>query len=86
MTSLSKPQQEALLAGAKKAEAYYLEEAKKQDAASVAAFEKAGVEIAEMTPEDFQAWRAIAQETSYKNFVENVPEGQKLLDMALSVE
>ena len=84
--SLSKPQQEALLAAAKKAEAYYLVEAKKQDAASVAAFEKAGVEIAEMTPADFDAWRAIAKDTSYKNFVENVPEGQKLLDMALSVE
>ncbi len=84
--SLSKPQQEALLAAAKKAEAYYLEEAKKQDAASVAAFEKAGVEIAQMTPEDFDAWRAIAKDTSYKNFVENVPEGQKLLDMALSVD
>ncbi len=84
--SLTKPQQEALLAGAKKAEAYYLEEAKKQDAASVAAFEKAGVKIAQMSQEDFDAWRAIAKETSYKNFVENVPEGQKLLDMALSVE
>ncbi len=83
---LTKPQQAALLAGAKKAEAYYLEEAKKQDAASVETFKKAGVEIAEMTQADFDAWRAIAKETSYKKFVESVPEGQKMLDMALAVE
>lgn len=83
---LSAEQQEALLAASAKAEAFYLEEAKKQDAASVEVFEKAGVEIAEMTPEDFAAWRALAQETSYKLFVEDVPDGQELLDMALAVE
>ena len=79
-------QQAALLAGAEKAEAYYLVEAKKQDAASVDVFRKAGVEIAEMTPEDFAAWRAIAQETSYKEFLADVPDGQALLDMAMAVE
>ncbi|MEM1150968.1 MAG: TRAP transporter substrate-binding protein DctP [Pseudomonadota bacterium] len=83
---LSAEQQEALLAAADKAEAFYLEEAKKQDAASVEVFSEAGVEIAEMTAEDFAAWKALAQETSYKTFVESVPEGQALLDMALSVE
>ncbi|RXV66698.1 ABC transporter substrate-binding protein [Roseovarius sp. A46] len=83
---LTEDQQAALLAGAEKAEAYYLEEAKKQDANSVEVFEKAGVEIAHMTQEEFDAWRAIAQETSYKAFVEQVPDGQDLLDMALAVE
>ncbi|MHA6262929.1 TRAP transporter substrate-binding protein DctP [Arenibacterium sp. CAU 1754] len=83
---LTEAQQQALLAGAAKAEAYYLEEAKKQDAASVEVFKQAGVEIAEMTQEDFNAWRAIAQDTSYKAFVEEVPDGQQLLDMALAVE
>ncbi|MDZ7710893.1 MAG: TRAP transporter substrate-binding protein DctP [Roseovarius sp.] len=83
---LTEAQQEALMAGAEKAEAYYLEEAKTQDANSVEVFEKAGVEIAHMTQEEFEAWRAIAQETSYKAFVEEVPDGQELLDMALAVE
>ena len=83
---LNADQQAALRAGAKKAQTFYLEEAKKQDAASVDVFQKAGVEIAEMTAEDFEAWRAIAQETSYKAFVEEVPDGQALLDMALAVE
>ena len=38
-------QQAALRAAAAKAEAYYLEEAKKEDAASVEVFRNAGVEI-----------------------------------------
>lgn len=83
---LSKEQQDAIMAGAAKAEAYYLEEAKKQDAASVDVYREAGVEIAEMSAEDFAAWRAIAQETSYKKFVEEVSDGQMLLDMALAVD
>ncbi|CTQ62231.1 MULTISPECIES: TRAP transporter substrate-binding protein DctP [Stappiaceae] len=83
---LNEAQQQALLAGAEKAEAFYLEEAKKQDAASVQVFEEAGVDIAEMSPEDFEAWRKLAMETSYKKFVEEVPGGQDLLDKALAVE
>ena len=83
---LNAAQQAALLAASANAETYYLAEAKKQDAASVEVFRKAGVEIANMSPEDFAAWRAIAQETSYKKFVSDVPDGQVLLDMALAVD
>jgi len=83
---LSPEQQAALTAASEKAEAFYVAEAKNQDAASRKVFEEAGVEIAEMTSEDFEAWRALAQETSYRAFVEEVPDGQALLDMALSVE
>ncbi|KKM27339.1 hypothetical protein LCGC14_1575690 [marine sediment metagenome] len=83
---LTEEQQSALLAASEKAEAYYLEEAKKEDAASIEPFEQAGVEIAKMTAEDFAAWREVAKETSYKAFVEETPNGQELLDMALAVE
>jgi TRAP-type C4-dicarboxylate transport system substrate-binding protein len=83
---LSAEQQEALLAAAAKAEAYYLEEAKKQDGEARETFAANGVEIADMTQEEFDAWRAIAQETAYKAFLEGSPDGQRLLDLALSVE
>lgn len=83
---LSKAQQDALLAASAKAEAYYLEEAKKQDAASAKVFADAGVEIAQMSAEDFDAWRTLAKKTSYKKFVDEVKDGQELLDMALAVE
>ncbi len=84
--ALSEEQQAALLAGAEKAEAFYIEQAKKEDAASADVFKENGVEIAEMSQDDFDAWRALAQETSYKAFVEEAPGGQDLLDLALSVE
>lgn len=83
---LNEDQQNALRAAAEKAEAFYLEEAKMQDAASAKVFSDAGVEIAEMSAEDFAAWRALAQETSYAKFVAEVPDGQALLDLALAVE
>lgn len=83
---LNADQQAALLAASEKAQVFYLDEAKKEDAASAEVFKEAGVEIAEMSAEDFEAWRALAQETSYKAFVEDVPDGQALLDMALAVE
>ena len=83
---LTAEQQAALLDASAKAQAFYLEEAKKQDAASEQVFRDAGVEIAQMSAEDFEAWRALAQETSYAKFVAEVDDGQALLDMALAVE
>jgi TRAP-type C4-dicarboxylate transport system substrate-binding protein len=83
---LTPEQQAALTAGAEKAQAFYLEEAKLEDAASAKVFAEAGVEIAEMTEADFNAWRELAKETSYKAFIESTPDGQMLLDLALSVE
>ena len=84
--ALDEKQRAALDAAAAKAEAFYLEEAKKQDAASEQVFRDVGVEIAQMSAEDFEAWRALAQETSYASFVAEVEGGQALLDMALAVE
>jgi TRAP-type C4-dicarboxylate transport system substrate-binding protein len=83
---LNDAQKEALTAAAAKAEAWYLAEAKAEDAASVEVFKAAGVEIAEMTQDDFNAWLELAKESSYKAFADSVPNGQALLDMALAVE
>ena len=63
---LNKNQQKAIMDGAKKAEAYYLAEAK-EDQASVNVFKKNGVQIKEMSADEFNAWREIAKETSYKS-------------------
>ena len=83
---LNDAQKDALAAAAKKAEAFYSEEARKEDAASVQVFKDAGVEIADLTDADFKAWQDIAKQTSYAKFVEETPNGQEFLDMALSVE
>ena len=83
---LNDAQKQALREGAKKAEEFYLTEAKKQDADSVRVFREAGVQIKEMTTDEFQAWQNLAKETSYKQFVADYPEGQRFLDLALAVE
>ncbi|NND90023.1 MAG: TRAP transporter substrate-binding protein DctP [Granulosicoccus sp.] len=83
---LSESQQAALMDASAEAQAFYLDEAKKEDAASVQVFRDAGVDIAEMSPEQFDAWRAVARESSYAAFIADLPEGQALLDMALAVE
>lgn len=82
---LNKEQQDALMAAAKKAEEYFAAEAAKMDADMIKAFKDAGVEVVEMSKEDYDAWLKIAQETSYKEFA-NVPGGKDLIDKALAVE
>ena len=84
--NLNATQKAALHKASKKAQAFYLAEAKKQDANSVKVFRDAGVEIANMSREEFNEWRALAKQSSYKEFLSSVPGGQKLLDLALSVE
>jgi len=83
---LNPAQQKALTEASAKAQAFYLTEAKKADAASAQAFKDAGVKIASMSIDDFNAWREIAKESSYKDFVAQTPGGQELLDLALSVD
>ena len=83
---LTPEQQTALTEASAKAETWYLEQAKEGDAVTTKAFSDAGVEIAEMSQADFDAWRELAKTTSYPAFVEEVSNGQELLDMALSVE
>lgn len=83
---LNKKQQDALLAAGKKAEQYAYEAAKEADQKLVDAYKKAGVKVVSMNAEQFQAWRKIADQTSYKNFREKVDGGAELLEMALSVE
>jgi TRAP-type C4-dicarboxylate transport system substrate-binding protein len=84
--ALNDAQKDAIMKASAKAEKYAFEEAKKTDAALVEAYKKAGVKVVFMTPEHAAAWRAIAKDTSYKNFAEKVEGGQRLLDLALSVE
>ena len=83
---LTAEQQAALKAAGEKAQAFYLAEAKLEDDASAKVFTDAGVEIAKMSPEEFTMWQELAKESSYKAFIEELPNGQELLDMALAVE
>lgn len=83
---LSKEQQDALMAAGEKAEEFMAAEAKGLDEKMVNVFKKQGVKVVTMTSEEAEAWKEIAQETSYKDFAENVPGGAELIEKALAVE
>lgn len=83
---LTPEQQKALLAAGQVAEDYFFDAAKGLDDKLVEEYKKAGVEVVTMTPQQAAQWRAIADETSYKNFSEKVPGGDVLIKKALSVE
>ena len=83
---LNKAQQDALMAAGKKAEEYMTGKAKGLDDKLVTAYKKAGVKVVTMNAEQAAAWKAIAQETSYKIFSEKVPGGKELIAKALAVD
>jgi len=83
---LNKQQQDAFIAAGKKAEQFAYEGAKKIDVKLVEVYKNAGVEVVTMTPEQAAKWRAIADQSAYKNFAASVEGGRELLDMALSVQ
>ena len=62
------------------------EEAAAIDQQMVDVYEENGVEVVSMSEDDYNAWLEIARETSYKNFADNVPNGQAIIDAALAVE
>ena len=78
-------QKAAVMAAGEKAEEYFDSQARGLDQKMVDTFKEAGVEIAEMSAEDYDKWLAIAKETSYKEFA-TVEGGQELIDKALAVE
>ena len=83
---LSKPQQDALVAAGKKSQDYFDKESKKLDDEMVATFKKNNVEVVTLTPEEYDAWLKIAQNSSYKTFASEVSDGKKLIDGALAVK
>jgi TRAP-type C4-dicarboxylate transport system substrate-binding protein len=83
---LDDAQKKALMAASKKAEDYFEAESKKLDDKLVETFKANKTEVVFLSEAEFDAWRGVAQKTSYKNFAEKVPGGKELLDKALSVK
>ena len=83
---LNDAQKKALMAASQKAEDYFEAESKKLDDKMVETFKKNNVEVVTLTDAEAEAWRAVAQKTSYKLFAEKVPGGKELIEKALSVK
>lgn len=83
---LNDAQKQALTTASKKAENYFESESKKLDDKMVETFKANKVEVVTMSDADADAWRAVAQKTSYKSFAEKAPGGKELIEKALSVK
>jgi TRAP-type C4-dicarboxylate transport system substrate-binding protein len=83
---LNGEQQAALKAAGKVAEEYMTSKAKGLDDKLVSVYKENGVEVVEMSASQAEAWKAIAQQTSYKIFSETVPGGKELIQKALAVD
>ena len=83
---LNDAQKTALTAASKKAEDYFESESKKLDDEMVDIYKKNKVEVVTLTDAEADAWRAVAQRTSYKSFADKVPGGKELIEKALSVK
>jgi TRAP-type C4-dicarboxylate transport system substrate-binding protein len=83
---LNDEQKEAMKAAGQKAEDYFFEAAQGLDKELVETFKKNGVEVAEMSKDQFDMWLDVAKQSSYQEFAKSVPGGEKLIDMALQVE
>jgi TRAP-type transport system periplasmic protein len=83
---LKKEQQDVLINAGKKSEEFFNKASKGLDEEMVKAFKQNNVEVATMTPEEYDAWLKVAQESSYKQFASEVPDGKKLVEAALAVK
>lgn len=83
---LNDAQKNALTTASKKAENFFNVESKKLDDEMIEVFQKNKVQVVTMTDADANAWRAVAQKTSYKVFADKVPGGKELIEKALSVK
>ncbi len=83
---LTPEQQQALMDAGQKAEEYFSQESRGLDQKLVDTYKENGVEVVTMTEDEFNAWLDVARESSYKQFADEVPGGQELIDSALAVK
>jgi TRAP-type C4-dicarboxylate transport system substrate-binding protein len=83
---LNKKQQEVLLQAGRKSQEFFAKEAPGLDEQMVKTFKDNKVEVVTLTPAEYEQWVKVAQQSSYAEFAKEVPNGQKLIDDALSVK
>ena len=79
-------QKAAMTAAGQKAEDFFFGAAKGLDTELVDVYKKNGVEVVGMSAEQQAKWVALAKESSYKIFSEEVPGGKELIEKALAVQ
>lgn len=83
---LSPEQQSLVMEVGQSLEQFSIDESKKDDDRVRVVFEKAGKKAYNMDDSSFAQWRELAKQSSWKDFAEEVKNGQELLDMATAVQ
>src|SRR4051812_19947247 len=83
---LNPQQKDVLTKAGKKSEEFFNKATKGLDDDMVNVFKKNNVEVVTLTAAEYDAWIKIAQDSSYKQFSSEVPDGKKLIDEALAVK
>ncbi|KJS78752.1 MAG: C4-dicarboxylate ABC transporter [Pseudomonas sp. BICA1-14] len=83
---LSPEQQKLVMEVGASLEQFSIDESKKDDFRVAEVFEKAGKKAYRMDDAAFAQWRELAKGSSWKDFAEEVKNGQELLDMAAAVK
>jgi TRAP-type C4-dicarboxylate transport system substrate-binding protein len=83
--SLTPAQQKAIAEAGEEMEWFATVEAKRDDEAVAKAYAAKGASVAEMTADDLAKWRAIAEESAWKDFASKSAEAAELLASAKSV-
>jgi TRAP-type C4-dicarboxylate transport system substrate-binding protein len=83
---LDKKQQDVIIAAGKKAQDYFESKADSINKDAIKAFEDHKAKVVSLSDADYAAWLAVAKKSSYAQFAKDVPNGQKLIDEALSVK
>jgi len=83
---LNKQQQAAVIKAGKDAQAYYEKKADEVNKEAIKAFEDHKVKVVTLSDAEYDEWIALAKKSSYARFDKDVPNGQKLIDEALSVK
>ena len=84
--SLTPDQQDVILKVSDELNVWLAEELKKYDKKTADFFEEKGVEVHDMTKDEWDAWAEAAKDTAWKAFSETVEGGKELLDLALKVK
>ena len=83
---LNKKQQRVMVKAGKDAEKFFSKASRGLDAKLVKTFKAHHVKVVELTRKEYDAWIRVAKESSYAQFAKEVPNGQTLIDEALSVK
>ena len=83
--SLTQDQQKAVTEVGESLEPFALKAAKADDEELAKVYQAAGVNVRDMTPPDLEKWRAIAQDSAWKDFAARSENCAALLKMAQSV-